>query len=218
MAKELASAINEADCMPFPDELNLSTSIQPSESLSQPIPSSSGLSEMSQINPTPSKQPKISDTAESGQYSSMLIDAQPSVMISDAQHPPMNVSNETASSTVTRGTKRGKGKSAGNKEKCPAKRKRKLPNVNHHVKTLRIAVVFVVECILKEVVTTGFYVTHVIHGLIGIVQDWTMTNYGIIIPKQIDITTVLFVKQVIETIEQSCDYNYWVHGYVHLPV
>jgi hypothetical protein len=126
MAKELASVINEADCMPFPDELNLSTSIQPSESLSQPIPSSSGLSEMSQINPTPSKQPKISDTAESGQYSSMLIDAQPSVMISDAQHPPMNVSNETASSTVTRGTKRGKGKSAGNKEKCPAKRKGKV--------------------------------------------------------------------------------------------
>jgi hypothetical protein len=38
MAKELASAINETDCMPFPDELNLSTSIQPSESLSQPIP------------------------------------------------------------------------------------------------------------------------------------------------------------------------------------
>jgi hypothetical protein len=85
----------------------------------------------------------------------------------------------------------------------------KLPNVNHHIKTLRIAVVCVVECILKEVVTTGFYVTHVIHGFIGIVQDWTMTNYGIIIPKQIDITTVLFVKQVIETIEQSYDYNYW---------
>jgi hypothetical protein len=38
MAKELASAINETDCMPFPDELNLSTSIQTSESLSQPIP------------------------------------------------------------------------------------------------------------------------------------------------------------------------------------
>ena len=67
MAKELASAINEADCMPFPDELNLSTSIQPSESLSEPIPSSSGLSEMSQINPAPSKELKISYTAESGQ-------------------------------------------------------------------------------------------------------------------------------------------------------
>jgi hypothetical protein len=48
--------------MPFQDELNLSTSIQPSESLSEPIPSSSDLSEMSQINPTPSKQPKISES------------------------------------------------------------------------------------------------------------------------------------------------------------
>lgn len=126
MARELASAINEADCMPFPDELNCSTSIQPSELLSEPIPSSSGLSEMAQINPALSKEPKISHTAESGQYSSMLIDAQPSAMIYDSQHPPMNVSDETASSTVTRGTKRGKGKSTGNKGKGPAKRKGKV--------------------------------------------------------------------------------------------
>ena len=75
-------------------------------------------------------------------------------------------------------------------------------------------------------VKTGLYVTHVIHGLIGIVQDWTLTNYGIIILKQIGITTVLFVKKVIlniEAIEQSFDYNYWgtkctCHGYIHLHV
>ena len=38
----------------------------------------------------------------------------------------MNVSDETATSTVTRGTKRGKGKSTGNKGICPAKRKGKV--------------------------------------------------------------------------------------------